>query len=167
MSNYRNRGMFLESIINATNMFYLNRNIAMIHKKNLDITFKNVNVINKELQLTGTKIKSKSTVDYYGIYKGRFLAFEAKSTEEKNFSLNNIKNHQIEYLDLITKFGGITFWIFYFKLQNKFIFINHNNFKKIISNKKHLKFDEILKSGIEISLEFPGIIDYLSLIEWN
>ncbi|CRH45622.1 Holliday junction resolvase recU [Chlamydia trachomatis] len=90
---FKNRGMLLETIINQTNEFYFKNDICLIHKKNLDQAV----------------ISSKSSVDYYGIYKGKFIAFEAKSTELSILPLKNIKNHQIEYLNLIQKNGGIAF----------------------------------------------------------
>ncbi|WP_337902552.1 Holliday junction resolvase RecU, partial [Mesomycoplasma ovipneumoniae] len=38
--NHKNRGMFLEKIINNTIEFYYQNDIAIFHKKNLDIGFK-------------------------------------------------------------------------------------------------------------------------------
>ncbi|AWX69168.1 Holliday junction resolvase RecU [[Mycoplasma] anseris] len=161
----KNRGMLLESIINHTNLFYLEQQKALVHKKNLDIKFKSVMFKENKLITNGAKIISKSTVDYYGIYNGNYFAFEAKSTEECNFSLKNVKKHQIEYLDLVLLFKGKAFWILYFKMQNKFIFIDHLSFKKISQNKKSLKFNEVLSYGKELILEFPGILDYISCLE--
>ncbi|AXE60724.1 Holliday junction resolvase RecU [[Mycoplasma] phocae] len=164
MDMQKNRGMFLESIINRSNQFYFENNIALIHKKNLDIDFKSVDLKNKKLIVNNAFIKSKSTVDYYGVYKGIFLAFEAKSTNEKNFSMDNIKKHQIEYLSLVDAHQGVAFWIIYFNLQNKFILIKHNQFLKISKNKKTLAYSLLLANGISIELDFPGILDYLKVI---
>ncbi|TPE57349.1 Holliday junction resolvase RecU [[Mycoplasma] falconis] len=161
MKNTNNRGMFLESIINKTNEFYLLNKMALIHKKNLDIKFKGIDLVNKQFQLKDATIKSKSTVDYYGVFNGRFLAFEAKSTEEKNFTLYNIKKHQIEYLDQINFYGGLAFWIIYFSEQNTFYFIWHTDFKEAILNKKTLTYAKVEKIGILLKLDFPGILDYL------
>ncbi len=42
----------------------------------------------------------KSTVDYDGVYKGRAIVFEAKSTENLGrFDLKNIAQHQLDYLE--------------------------------------------------------------------
>ncbi|WP_412031308.1 Holliday junction resolvase RecU [Metamycoplasma buccale] len=162
MKTTNNRGMLLESLINQTNIFYLKNKICLVHKKYLDIKFANISKTENNLKLEKAKIISKSTVDYYGIYQGKFLAFEAKSTESKTFSLRNIKSHQIEYLDLISLFSGIAFWIIYFKIQNKFLLIKHDKFKKISENKKSLSFEEIKENGKFIDLQFPGILDYIS-----
>ncbi|GAA8717308.1 hypothetical protein oki361_24790 [Helicobacter pylori] len=92
------------------------------------------------------------------------MAFEAKSTEDKTFSLNNIKPHQIEYLDLVTKLDGIAFYIFYFKIQNEFILIMHKDFIKKIKNKKSLQYEEALEIGHKLVLIYPGILDYISVL---
>ncbi len=157
----KNKGMLLESIINATNHFYLLNKIALIHKKNLDVKFKGVDLKNNKLVLKDASIKSKSTVDYYGIYQGKFIAFEAKSTEENNFVLKNIKQHQIEYLNQVEYFGGFAFWIIYFKIQNEFIMIGHRRLIEIIKNKKTLSHDLCKRNGVILSLTFPGILDFI------
>lgn len=158
---FKNRGMLLETIINQTNEFYFKNNICLIHKKNLDINFKSVFLKNKQLSLENAFIKNKSSVDYYGIFKGKFIAFEAKSTEENSLPLNNIKKHQIEYLDLIEKHQGIAFWIIYYKIQNTFLLIFHKNLKEGIKNKKALKYKEALKLGKKLSLSFPGVLNII------
>lgn len=165
--NGQNRGMLLETIINQTNSFYMQNKICLVHKKNLDIKFKGVSVQNKKLITKSARIINKSTVDYYGIWDGKFLAFEAKSTENKNFSLSNIKKHQIEYLSLIEAFKGTAFWIIYFKLQNVFIMIRHRDLITNIKNKKTLKFSEALKIGFEMQLNFPGVLNYIDIINKN
>ncbi|WP_429980857.1 Holliday junction resolvase RecU, partial [Mycoplasmopsis bovis] len=106
--------------------------------------FKSVSLKNKKLNLDQAVISSKSSVDYYGIYKGKFIAFEAKSTELSILPLKNIKNHQIEYLNLIQKNGGIAFWIIYFKFENVFFLIMHDQLIKKIKNKKALHFEDAL-----------------------
>lgn len=167
MKNKNNRGMLLESIINNTNEYYFKNGIALIHKKNLDIKFKNVKLEKHKLLLNNASIFSKSTVDYYGVWKGRFLAFEVKSTEQKNFEKKNIKKHQIEYLNKVVLHQGIAFWIIYFKFQNEFLLIEHANFKKcLFEEKKSYIFFETIKSlGKEIKLIFPGILDFLNILK--
>lgn len=162
----KNRGMLLETIINQTNSFYIINNICLIHKKNLDIKFSSVVLKDKKLVAKDAKITNKSTVDYYGLWKGKFLAFEAKSTEDKSFSFSNIKLHQTEYLSLVQKFNGIAFWIIYFKIQNEFILIKHSKMLKALGqNKKSLDFNQAISIGTKVTLMYPGILDYISVLE--
>ncbi|KDE42639.1 endonuclease [Metamycoplasma hyosynoviae] len=164
----KNRGMLLEKLINQTNIFYLQNDICIVHKKNLDIKFKSTYVDKEILKTENAHIVSKSTVDYYGIYKGKFLAFEAKSTEQKNFSLSNIKMHQINYLSEISKHKGLAFWIFFFKIQNQFVLILHDKLLQWgVYNKKTLAYDEALLLGELIPLIYPGYIDYISILNKN
>ncbi|VEU78721.1 Holliday junction-specific endonuclease [Metamycoplasma arthritidis] len=160
-THYKNRGMLLETIINQTNNFYLKHGVCLVHKKNLDIKFQKVELKDRKLITKNAQISHKSTVDYYGLYQGRFLAFEAKSTEDENFSLKNVKKHQLEYLDLVLWHGGLAFWIIYFKIQNEFILVGHETFRKMIQNKKTLNFDVLKAKGVILELQYPGILDYI------
>ncbi|MCV3733630.1 Holliday junction resolvase RecU [Mycoplasma enhydrae] len=163
-SLHKNRGMLLETIINQTNQYYLTNNICLIHKKNLDITFESIDLKDKKLKLKNAYIKNKSSVDYYGVYNGKFLAFEAKSTEDSILPLANIKNHQIEYLDLIQKHQGIAFWIIFYKIPCEFILIMHEDFKKLIANKKALHYEEAISRAKKLTLLFPGILNIIENI---
>ncbi|QJR44027.1 Holliday junction resolvase RecU [Mycoplasma miroungirhinis] len=160
----KNRGMLLESIINKTNEKYYINKIAFCHKKELNIKFKKIVNKNEKLEAKDANIFSKSTVDYYGVYKGKFIAFEAKETDSKTFSLNNIKKHQHNYLLDVTKFGGIGFYIIFFKHFDSFLFINCLEMDKIFKNKKSLSFEEAIKISKKINLIFPGILDYVNCI---
>lgn len=96
--------MLLEKIINNTINYYLKNKIAFFNKKNLNIKFKTMSEDRYKLDLAF--ISSKSTVDYYGIYQGQYISFEAKSTELDVFPLSNIKEHQHQHLKLINELGG-------------------------------------------------------------
>ena len=97
---YKNRGMGLENDINVSNKYYLDNNIAVIYKKPTPITIDKVNFPSrKDAIITEAHFKTPSTTDYNGIYKGKYIDFEAKETKSKtSFALSNIHNHQIEKL---------------------------------------------------------------------
>lgn len=154
----------METIINQTKEYYLKNNICLIHKKNLDVTFRSVDLNDKKLKLNEARIKTKSSVDYYGVYQGKFLAFEAKSTEEDFLPINNIKNHQIEYLNIVEKYKGISFWIIFFKNPGNFIFIKHKDFVQILKNKKAIHYKDALTIGKKLILSFPGILNIVENI---
>ena len=64
--------------------------------------------------------ESPSTTDYNGIYKGKYIDFEAKQTNSlTSFPLENIHKHQIEHLRNITSWGGIGFLIVRFTRLGK------------------------------------------------
>ncbi|PFV85352.1 hypothetical protein COL21_31195 [Bacillus thuringiensis] len=61
----------------------------------------------------------KSTVDYDGVYKGRAVYCEAKSTKETNrFPLNNISRHQIDYLKDKLEHGAICLMLIEFRTDH-------------------------------------------------
>jgi recombination protein U len=71
--------------------------------------------------------ETKSTVDYIGIWNGRGIAFEAKSTENKySFPFSNIEQHQLDFLGEWQQRGGISFFLIHFTLTHRtfFIFLN-------------------------------------------
>src|SRR5574344_2227158 len=115
---YGNRGMGLEADINCTNEYYLLKNIASIYKKPTPITIAKVDYSNQVIK--EAYFKTPSTTDYNGIYKGKYIDFEAKETKNKtSFPLSNIHEHQIEHLKRIVKHGGIGFIIVRFVTLDK------------------------------------------------
>ena len=111
--NYGNRGMNLEEAINITNTYYLNENIAIIYKKPTPIQI--IKLDSKKGRIVDGFFKSPSTTDYNGIYKGKYIDFEAKETQNKtSFPLANIGRHQIEHLKRVKEHGAIAFVIISF-----------------------------------------------------
>ena len=143
--NYSNRGMSLESDLNITNQYYRTNDIAYIYKKPTPIKIVNVDYPSrKEAIIKKAYFEMPSTTDYNGLYKGKYIDFEAKETTSKTaFPLSNIHDHQIEHIKNITKHGGICFLIVRFvKLNITFLlksddllsFINQNKRKSIPLN---------------------------------
>lgn len=103
-----NRGMAFEKLINLSNEMYQREGVALINKRPTPV---------KVLKMVYGRVKdgyyeSKSTVDYDGVYRGRAIAFEAKSTNEINrFDLKNIAQHQLDYLEKAEKMGAICFFL--------------------------------------------------------
>ncbi|TCG10474.1 Holliday junction resolvase RecU [Mycoplasma todarodis] len=156
----KNRGMLLESILNTTINLYRKNNVALFHKKEIPISFGKVIKNGKNIRLDNAFIKSKSTSDYYGVFKGKFIAFEAKSTNQKSLPLSNIKHHQRKYLNDVQNHGGIAFYIFSFKTYDKYFMIYVDTIENL--RKKSFSLDDANEHGIELDLVFPGILDFLA-----
>lgn len=110
--SYANRGMGFEALIDHSNAMYDRKGIAVINKRPTPVK---VLGQNEKGMIHGFYEKS-STVDYDGVYRGRFLVFEAKSTQEKmRFDLSNIQQHQYDYLKKVHLHGGIAFILVYFE----------------------------------------------------
>ncbi|MGO0058617.1 Holliday junction resolvase RecU [Brevibacillus fluminis] len=118
-SSQANRGQAFEGLLNFTNKQYNNAGVALINKRPTPL---------KPIRQQGFHVLAaydqKSTVDYDGIYKGRAIFFEAKSTREQtSFPLKNIERHQIEYLENAEKQGGICFFLIEFAVTQEVFFL--------------------------------------------
>lgn len=165
---YGNRGMSLESEINQANEYYLLNNIAVIYKKPTPVTITKVDFKSRiDAVIKEAYFKIPSTTDYNGIYKGRYIDFEAKETKSHtSFCLNNIHKHQIEHLKKIVEHGGIGFIIIRFSSLNQTYLIEIDKIVDYIdSNKrKSIPLDYINKFGYIIKDKYNPVIDYLEIV---
>lgn len=163
--NYSNRGMDLESDINITNEYYRSINKAFIYKKPTPIQVVKVDY-SKNKKITEAYFKESSTTDYNGIYKGKYIDFEAKVTNTLSFPLKNIKNHQIEHLIKIKEHGGISFLIVRFKKTSENYLLETSKLEEILKEKlKTIKLDFFKKNGYLIPIKYKERIDYLEIID--
>ena len=163
---YGNRGMTLEEDINLTNEYYKEKNIALIYKKPIPIKVLKINSTKTRIQ--DGFYEKKSTLDYSGIYKEKYIEFDVKETNSKtSFPLSNIHEHQIEHIKNIIFYKGITFLIVRFNLLNKTYLLEGSRLLEFISNEKRKSipisfFEENCKI---IELKYSPRLDYLKLID--
>lgn len=165
--NYGNRGMTLESDLNETNNYYLNNNIAVIYKKPTPITISNVEYHSRtDAVITKAYFKTPSTTDYNGIYKGKYIDFEAKETKNTtSFPISNIHKHQLEHLKRIDEHGGIAFLIVRFTKLNLTYFITYKNFEKSLEGKKSVSLSKFKELGHIIEDKYNPRVDYLKVVD--
>lgn len=166
--NYGNRGMNLESDINLTNEYYLNNDIAVIHKKPTPITINKVDYPSRrDAVIKEAHFKIPSTTDYNGIYKGKYIDFEAKETSGISFPLANIHKHQIEHLRKIVNHGGIGFIIVSFTKKDKVFILTGNDLFSFIDNeiRKSIPYNYFLEKGYQINYNYNPRLDYLEVID--
>ena len=173
-TKYSNRGMELEEDINFANKYYLNNNIAVIHKKPIPIQIVEVNYPSRSsAMITKAFYKTPSTTDYNGLWNGKYIDFEAKETNSAtSFSLNNIHEHQIEHMQKILNHGGITFIIVRFKKIDRTFILPFKNFiffheRANNGGRKSIKLSEFEKSAFELSFNYKIRLDYLKIIKNN
>lgn len=102
-ASHANRGRDLEEWIEYANAQYRARGVAVIQK-----------VATPTKVLPGRRgelkvVRSKSTVDFVGVYQGRGIAFDAKSTHLTRFPLVLVHDHQYEFLREWADAGGVAF----------------------------------------------------------
>ncbi|MBR2809023.1 MAG: Holliday junction resolvase RecU, partial [Erysipelotrichaceae bacterium] len=82
VTNYSNKGMALEDDLNRTNTWYLNNDIAVVYKKPTPIQIVKVDYPQRsKAKITEAYFKKPSTTDYNGVYKGKYIDFEAKECD--------------------------------------------------------------------------------------
>ncbi len=165
---YGNRGMSLEEDINQTNQYYLENNIAIIHKKPVSISVRKVDykarnnaVIKEALFLV------PSTTDYNGLYKGNYIDFEAKETKKNYLPLSNIHKHQITHLKKIEEHKGISFIIVRFTSDNETFLLETKYLIAFIDSniRKSIPKEYFIKYGYIIKWKYTKRVDYIEIID--
>ena len=163
---YGNRGMTLEEDINLTNEYYKEKKIALIYKKPIPIKVLKINSTKTRIQ--DGFYEKKSTLDYNGIYKEKYIEFDAKETNSKtSFPLSNIHEHQIEHIKNIISFKGISFLIIRFNLLNVTYLLHGEKLIEFINKEKRksIPIDFFEKNCKKIELKYRPRLDYLKLID--
>ena len=106
------RGSTLEDLINRSNEKYDEAGLALVQKIPTPIT--PINIDKETRHITLAYFDQKSTVDYIGAVQGIPICFDAKECATDTFSLNNIHEHQVEFMRKFEKQGGIAFFLIYF-----------------------------------------------------
>lgn len=163
---YANRGMDLETLLNETNSYYLEKDVAVIYKKPTPIGINKVRFENNKQVIKEAYFKSQSTLDYNGIYKGHYIDFDAKETLSKTaFPLSNIHPHQLEHIRRIDKHGGIAFLII--KMNNEYFALGAQKIINFIDNnvRKSIPYSYILENGLKIKESYIPPLDYIKCVD--
>lgn len=162
--DYRNRGMDLEELINQANEYYLDEDKAVIYKKPTPIGILHVDYSRN--RITDAYFKDKSTFDYNGIYRGKYIDFEAKESISKtSFPLSNIHKHQILHLRKILKHGAISFLIV--EIRNEYYLLKGEDLIEFIdsNSRKSIPYDFFKEQCFRIEEKLRPTLDYLSIVD--
>ena len=166
---FGNRGMGLESDLNSTNDYYASLDKAYIYKKPTPIKITKVDYPSRDKAvITQAFFTVPSTTDYNGIYKGKYIDFEAKETKNKtSFSLRNIHPHQIKHLRNIYNHGGIDFLIIRFTDLNEKNLLMANKLVEFIENntRETIPITYFRDNAYLIKDSYAPRIDYLKIID--
>lgn len=162
--NAINRGLLLEDEINKTNLYYKEKDLALIYKKPTPI---HITKLNNNL-ITEAFFERKSTTDYNGIYKGKYIDFEAKTTKNKtSFPLSNLPEFQLEHLKKVHQHGGIAFIIFYLEVKNEYYLYLVKDLVTYLNltPRSSISFKEIEEKGYLIKRTINPPLDYLTVLD--
>lgn len=170
-TTFSNRGMRFEEAINQSNDYYLNRGIAVIHKKPTPVQIVKVDYPKRSAAvIKEAYFKDASTTDYNGVYQGNYLDFEAKETKNKtSFPLRNLHEHQINHMRQCLIQQGICFILLWFSSLNRCFLVDSQHiieaWDKQTTNKKSLPLTKIEKIGIEITVGIAPRIPYIQAVD--
>lgn len=115
------RGSTLEDLINRTNEKYMENNLALIQKIPTPIT--PINIDKSTRHITLAYFEQKSTVDYIGVVQGIPVCFDAKECAVDRFALQNIHQHQVNFMERFESQGGVAFFLIYFSHKDEFYYL--------------------------------------------
>ncbi|MBQ7358735.1 MAG: Holliday junction resolvase RecU [Lachnospiraceae bacterium] len=161
------RGSTLEDLINRTNEKYLENGLALIQKVPTPITPIKIDKENRHITLA--YFDQKSTVDYIGAVQGIPVCFDAKECAVDTFSLQNIHEHQVEFMRNFEKQQGIAFFLIYYTHRDLFYYLT---FKDLLvfwdrakqGGRKSFRFDELSMDYV-IPRKNGLMIPYLDLLQ--
>jgi len=167
--NHKNRGMTLENDINSSNEYYREIDKAYIYKKPTPIKITKVDYPSRDKAIIKEAFFTiPSTTDYNGLYKGKYIDFEAKETRSKtSFTLSNIHEHQIKHLKNISRHNGIAFLIVRFTTLNKTYLLKAEDFVEFTKNndRKSIPLEYFEEKGYILKDGYIPRIDYLKVID--
>lgn len=115
------RGSTLEDMINHTNEYYRQKNLALVQKIPTPIT--PIKIDKNSSQITLAYFEKDSTVDYIGVVQGVPICFDAKECATDTFTMRNIHEHQIQFMSDFEKQDGVSFLVIMFTGRNKLYYM--------------------------------------------
>lgn len=172
-TEFGKRGMRFEEAINASNEYYLARNLAVVYKKPTPIQIVKVDYPKRSAAtIKEAYFRQASTTDYNGVYQGYYLDFEAKETKNKtSFPLSNFHQHQIDHMEACLKQEGICFVLLWFSSLQRCFYLSCENLLTFwkrqteTTGKKSISLAEIETFGIEIIQKAAPQIPYLDAVQ--
>ncbi|MFB9770495.1 Holliday junction resolvase RecU [Lactiplantibacillus modestisalitolerans] len=170
--NFGDRGMSLEQEINDSNTYYLENDIAVIHKKPTPIQIVKVDYPRRSAAvIREAYFKQASTTDYNGVYRGKYLDFEAKETKSKTaFPLKNFHAHQIQHMRQCLHQGGICFVVIRFATLGRLFLLTATDLfgywdQQAAGGRKSIPLTVIERLATELHYHINPRIPYLSAVD--
>lgn len=161
------RGSTLEELINRTNEKYRENGLALIQKVPTPIT--PIKIDQESRHITLAYFDQKSTVDYIGAVQGIPICFDAKECAVDTFTLQNIHEHQVEFMRDFEKQDGIAFFLINYTHRNMLYYLPFRHllvFWERAQNggRKSFRFDE-LDLSYEIKPKSGIFVPYLDALQ--
>lgn len=161
------RGSTLEDMINRTNERYLEKHLALIQKIPTPIT--PVKMDKEHRQITLAYFEQRSTVDYIGAVQGIPVCFDAKECAADTFALQNIHEHQVEFMGQFEKQKGIAFFLIYYSHKDVFYYLPYEMLRFFWDRakeggRKSFRYDELNPEYV-LPKKHGILVPYLDMIQ--
>ena len=161
------RGSTLEEFINHTNERYTELGLALIQKIPTPIT--PVKIDQESRHITLAYFDKISTVDYIGAVQGIPGCFDAKECKADTFPLQNIHDHQMEFMEKFEKQGGISFLLIYYSTRDELYYMRYEQIRKFwdrgkSGGRRSFRYEE-LEPGWFMKLRQGYFVPYLDMIQ--
>ena len=110
-----------------------------------------------------------STVDYIGAVQGIPVCFDAKECRVDTFPLQNVHEHQMNFMDKFEKQGGIAFLLIYYSTRDELYYMRYEEIRRFWDRgknggRKSFRYEE-LDPGWFMKLKQGYFVPYLDLIQ--
>lgn len=142
------RGSTLEDMVNRTNESYRQNGLGLIQKIPTPITPVEMN---RAKQITLAYFDQKSTVDYIGSIQGVPVCFDAKECAASTFPLQNIHEHQVNFMRDFEAQHGVSFIILYYTGLDEMYYLRFSEVERYFQRmqaggRKSFTYEELDKS---------------------
>lgn len=161
------RGSTLEDMINHSNELYREKKLALIQKIPTPITPITIDKATRHITLA--YFDQKSTVDYIGTVQGIPVCFDAKECAVTTFPLQNIHEHQIQFMKEFEEQGGIAFIVLHFTALDEIYYVPFADLHRFWhrmreGGRKSFTYEEIDKA-YQIHAHRDILVHYLEAIQ--
>ena len=161
------RGSTLEEFLNRTNEKYLEQGLALIQKIPTPIT--PVKIDKEHRHITLAYFDQRSTVDYIGAVQGFPVCFDAKECHTDTFPLQNLHEHQVEFMREFEKQDGVAFLIIYYSARNELYYMPFKEIDKFWKRaqeggRKSVRYEE-LNPKYFMTLKNGCMVPYLDALQ--
>ena len=161
------RGSAFEELINRTNEKYREHALALIQKVPTPIT--PIKMDKETRHITLAYFDQKSTVDYIGAVQGIPICFDAKECAVDTFSLQNIHEHQVRFMEQFEKQKGIAFFLIYYTHKDIFYYLPYEMLRFFWDRaknggRKSFRYDELNPEYI-LPKKHGVLVPYLDMIQ--
>ena len=161
------RGSTLEEFINHTNERYGELGLALVQKIPTPIT--PVKIDQESRHITLAYFDKISTVDYIGAVQGIPVCFDAKECRADTFPLQNVHDHQLDFMGKFERQGGIAFLLIYYTERDELYYMRYEQIRRFWDRsqqggRKSFRYEE-LEPGWYMQLKNGYFVPYLDHIQ--